>query len=159
MKKTKKHAFNKDVYLLGKDKYGTYYWLESPSWDCGHYWGFGYIESYTNNKQPQLAKDINSHEHATSFMSEFFIEWNGSKPRLTETTFTQSEGWEICELFKRFYILKETAGMYSKSSAHVSKSVLESIGYNRECDKEQAERINKYHIPKVTDRILEILTP
>jgi len=70
MKKTKKHAFGKDVYLLGKDKHGIYYWLESPKWDCGWYWGFGYIETYTNNKQPQLAKDINSHEHANNFMSE-----------------------------------------------------------------------------------------
>tara|TARA_R100001163_G_scaffold34553_1_gene26652 strand:+ start:1273 stop:1776 length:504 start_codon:yes stop_codon:yes gene_type:complete len=159
MKKTKKHAFNKDVYLLGKDKEGVYYWLEQPKWDCDWYWGFGYIETYTHNKQPQLATDINSHEHATNFMSEFFTEWNGTEPRLVETPYSEKEGWELCELLKRFYILNETAQMYSRGGAHVSKSVLESIRYNREHDKEEAEHINKRLIPKVTDRILEILTP
>ena len=159
MKKTKKHAFGKDVYLLGKDKHGIYYWLESPKWDCGWYWGFGYIETYTNNKQPQLAKDINSHEHANNFMSEFFTEWNGSDPKLTETTFSKSEGWELCELFKRFYILRETADMYHRSSAHVSKSILESISKNKSLDNVLAENINKIYIPKITNRIMEILQP
>ena len=159
MKKTKKHAFNKDVYLLGKDEHGVYYWLESPKWDCGWYWGFGYIETYTHNTQPQLAKDINSHEHATNFMSEFFIEWNGSKPRLEETTFSRSEGWELCELFKRFYTLRKSADMFYRGGSHVSSSVLESISESEKQDKIISDKINQVMIPKVTDRILEILTP
>lgn len=46
MKKEKRHAFGKDIYLLGVDADGTRYWLEAPSWDCGWYWGFGYVEVY-----------------------------------------------------------------------------------------------------------------
>jgi hypothetical protein len=46
LSKRKSHAFGKDIYLIGKDKSGTNYWLESPSWDCDWYWGFGYIETY-----------------------------------------------------------------------------------------------------------------
>ena len=92
-------------------------------------------------------------------MSEFFIEWNGSKPRLEETTFSRSEGWELCELFKRFYNLRESADMFHKSSAHVSSSVLESISESEKEDKIISDKINQVMIPKVTDRILEILTP
>ena len=92
-------------------------------------------------------------------MSEFFTEWNGSNPRLTETTFSKSEGWELCELFKRFYILRETADMYHMSSANVSKSILESISKNKSLDNVLAENINKYYIPKITNRIMEILEP
>ena len=37
-------------YLLGRDEEGINYWLEEPSWDCGWYWGFGYVETYTTNE-------------------------------------------------------------------------------------------------------------
>ena len=33
----------KKEYLLGTDEYGIKYWLESESWDCNWYWGFGYL--------------------------------------------------------------------------------------------------------------------
>ena len=48
LNKKKIHVFGKDAYLLGKDDQGIQYWLESPSWDCDWYWGFGYVETYTN---------------------------------------------------------------------------------------------------------------
>jgi len=63
MKKRISEAFGKKVYLLGKDDEGTLYWLEAPSWDCGWYWGFGYIETYTNNNNPNRSQDITSHQH------------------------------------------------------------------------------------------------
>ncbi len=58
MQKQMDHAFNKDVYLLGKDSEGISYWLEAPSWDCGWYWGFGYVETYRSNRKPSTARDI-----------------------------------------------------------------------------------------------------
>jgi hypothetical protein len=80
MEKQKDHAFGKDVYLLGTDENGIRYWLEAASWDCGWYWGFGYIETYKNNQTPSKAQDFDSHEHANNFLSKWFIEHNGSKP-------------------------------------------------------------------------------
>ena len=82
MLKVKSHAFGKDIYLLGQDEQGINYWLEAPKWDCIWYWGFGYIESFTNNKYPHLSKDISSHQHADKFLSKWFTSWNGSKPIL-----------------------------------------------------------------------------
>ena len=66
MKKQTTIAFNKKIYLLGADAEGTKYWLEAPSWDCGWYFGFGYVETYTNNNCPSKAADINSHQHFDS---------------------------------------------------------------------------------------------
>ena len=69
MKKQKSHAFGKDIYLLGKDSDGTMYWLEAARWDCKWYWGFGYVETYTNNNHTSRSRDISSHQH---FDSLFF---------------------------------------------------------------------------------------
>lgn len=155
MEKQKSKAFGKDVYLLGADSEGVYYWLEAPTWDCGWYWGFGYIETYTNNKNPEYAKDINSHSHATNFLSEYFTEWNGSEPILKDKTFSYPEGWELCELFKAFYLLQDYAELKYRGSMNCSSSeVVKKLE-----DKEEAKRINEKDIPSITARILEILTP
>lgn len=146
-----KEFHGKDLFLLGKDEYGTYYYLESPSWDCGWYWGFGYIEGFTNNRVTDRSHE--SHQHATSFVSEWFTEHNGSTPRLTERTFTDKEGWQLSELFKRFYILKESAELFGRGGAHVS-STDEKL--KREA---WASEINETLIPQTTAEIIKILTP
>ena len=47
LKKRKSHAFGKDCYLIGRDKYGDLIWLEAAKWDCEWYWGFGYTHTGT----------------------------------------------------------------------------------------------------------------
>lgn len=151
--KTKSKAFGKYVYLLGADEDGVYYWLESPTWDCGWYWGFGYIETYTNNQYPHLASDISSHQHADNFLGEYFTEFNGSKPRLKKRTFTDKEGWELSELFETFYTLRKAAELFGRGKSNVADT---SVRINM---KRAAKRINTIEIPKVTNRILQILSP
>lgn len=165
------HAFNKDIYLLGKDQEGQLYWLESPSWDCGWYWGFGYIETYTNNRRPDLARDINSHSHFEGFLwgndktSEFkdgkwvenHLDYHhhiNQSSLLAETVLTDNESWELSDLMKRFYTLKEAAEIFHTGSAHLTSS--------NSCDstnKHIENQINKIELPKIFKRVLEILTP
>ena len=95
MKKQISKAFGKIIYLLGKDKYGDKYWLEAPSWNCDWYWGFGYVESYTNSI-PCMAKDIQSHQH-----------WDGGIDYITDRTFNSKEKAILNNLFKRFYNFKK----------------------------------------------------
>lgn len=155
MKKRKEHPFSKDVYLLGSDTDGTYYWLEAPSWDCEWYWGFGYIETYTNNKLlGGTSRDIRSHSHAVKFMSEYFTEWNGSKPILEKTTFTEKEGWELSELFEQFYHLSQQAEFYKNGKMNVANTEIKSWK-----DEAIAKKINAEMIPVVIGRIIEILSP
>ena len=143
-------AFGKDVYLLGEEKEGVQYWLEAPSWDCDWYWGFGYIETYTNNTQPQNSRDCSSHEHANGFMS-WVIGWNGKEPKLINTTFNNSEAWRLVELFKRFYMFKDLASYYHGGSCGVT-----GLGDDKK-NQLECDRINQIEIRYVMDEILNIL--
>jgi hypothetical protein len=148
------NVFGKDIYLLGVDVTGVRYWLESPSWDCGWYWGFGYIETYTNNKYPQNSKDISSHQHATNFMSEYFVDWNGSKPVLKDKTFSDKEGWELSELFQQFYLLRDMAEYFKNGKSNCGSTLVPDWK-----KPELVKEINEIRIPMITRRILDILTP
>jgi hypothetical protein len=160
IKKKVSHAFRKDIYLLGADKDGTFYWLEAPKWDCGWYWGFGYVETYTNNKSPERSKDISSHQHIdSSFLGQVggvYVHNLHDCPKLHQPTFTEKEGWELSELFKQFYLLKEFAAFTGKElpGCHVTTSPV-----NHGDLKDWTAKINKELIPAVTAKIIEILSP
>lgn len=159
IQKQKSHAFGKDVYLLGKDKFGEYLWLEAGSWDCDWYWGFGYVETYTNNNNPHLAKDIQSHSHIDGHIfkkgenGDYIHTWNDN-PDLEETVLTESESWEFSDLMKSFYTLRETASLYHQGNSHLTAGV-EITLKNKQAEK----RINEKEIPVIMERIYEILAP
>lgn len=159
IKKQKSHAFRKDVYLLGKDENGIKYWLESPTWDCGWYWGFGYVETYENNRQPDKARDIDSHQHVdSSFMRDIdgkYIHNIYECPTLKQTTFTEHEGWILSELFKTFYILKESAELFGRGDSNITSNPLKE----KLTDISILDKINKELIPAVTSEIIKILSP
>lgn len=134
LKKKKDRAFGKDIYLLGIDSEGQNVWLEAPSWDCGWYWGFGYVERYTNNRQPSMSKDIQSHTHIDSeFMKNGIINVNEG---LARTVYTKEQGIVLNGLFTKFYALRKHA----------------------EKNKEKAKKINEVEIPAITGKIIKILS-
>lgn len=154
MKKKKTHAFGKDVYLLGVDHYGAYRWLEEASWDCDWYWGFGYVESYTNNKNPERAKDIESHTH---FDSLFF---NGDKNGFDmfndffqETPLEYNEVWKLVELMKSFYIARRYSDMLHRGGANYTGNRVADIIK----DDKEYNRINKIVIPAITHAVYDLL--
>ncbi len=134
------HVFGKDIYLLGRDNDGINYWLEAPSWDCDWYWGFGYVEPYTNNSNPSKARDISSHQHIDGlFKSEGTIKmW---KTALAWHTYTKEEAEELSNLFTEFYRLKKAG-----EQAHQK-------------DKTAYNQINHVEIPAIAASIIKILTP
>jgi hypothetical protein len=163
-------AFGKEIFLLGRDEDGTNYWLEKAKWDCGWYWGFGYVETYSNNKNPHLSKDINSHQHIdSSFMGQMrkhdienkytinteFIHNIFDAPILFETTFTEKEGWQLSELFKSIYTLKECAGMFNRGGCNVSKNLCYELIKNEDW----SNHINKEILPLIFEKIYTILSP
>jgi len=163
------HAFNKDIYLLGVDSDGINYWLEAPVWDCGWYWGFGYVETYTNNKYPHLAKDISSHQHFSGFVGQmyeydftkqcevkkaFVHTLNDKGSRLVETVLTESESWELSDLMKRFYTLKEMAEIFYNGTGHLTSNTK-----HKTFNSEFMAWINENELPQIFARIIEILSP
>lgn len=151
MEKQVKKAFGKNIILLGKDKDGKYYWLEEPSWDCGWYWGFGYIETYTNNRNPEKAKDIRSHQH---FDSLFLNDPNNNayekfKNFFVETPLDDDEIWVLVDLMKSFYTLKETAALLENGNSHyTAKANMEELKNH-----ELRDKINHKMIPAIFKRI------
>jgi len=105
MDKQKSHAFDKDVYLLGKDKAGDYLWLEAASFNCGWYWGFGYVETYTRQLDPYNSKDIRMHQHFNGLIwkkdenNDYLHHINKI---LAESTMTDEESWKLSDLMKSF---------------------------------------------------------
>lgn len=167
IEKRKSHAFGKDVYLLGTKKTGEKIWLGLAKWDCGWYWGFGYIEEYTNNNYPDRSRDINSHSHWKGLMGkqEYYDHKKGcfrlgndyihhlnDHPDMADTVLTDSESWELADLMKTFYTLKETAELYHSGNSHISNPKLSLKNKRKE------NHINMVELPKVFERIYRILT-
>ena len=164
------NAFGKKIFLLGSDAEGTNYWLEEAKWDCGWYWGFGYVETYTNNKNPHLSKDIESHSHIdSSFMGQMqkydfekkcsinseYVHNIFDAPTLVETTFTEKEGWQLSELFKSFYMLKQSAGMFRNGGCNVTTNPCSELIKNEDWEK----HINQEILPLIFEKIYTILSP
>lgn len=155
LKKRRSRAFNRTCYLLGEDKDGILYWLESANWDCGWYWGGGYVETYTDNIHPNLSADVSSHQH---FDSMFFNQQNKNgvdafKEFFSKTPFTDEEIWKILELMRSFYIARAYSDMLHRGGAHYTENpAKETIKNDREY-----ERINKVVIPKIMQELYGIL--
>lgn len=155
MNKQTTEAFGKEIYLLGKDKEGILYWLEEPKWDCGWYWGCGYVETYTNNKNPSKARDIESHQHFDGlFFNKNKNGYDNFKEFFDETTVTDKELWTLLEVMKTIYILKETAEVLGRGGSHYTSNPCRDTITNTE----EVKRINEVVLPALFEAVRRILS-
>jgi len=154
--KRKSSAFGKDVYLLGKNEYGELLWLEAPKWDCGWYWGFGYVEVFTNQKYPDRARDISSHAHFDGLVGfpveGKYIHHLNESPKMQETVLTDAESWRLSDLMKQFYTLKDAAAVLGCGGANLANPCIAPCP-------DLAKAINEEYLPQVFVKVLEILAP
>lgn len=153
LEKRTTNAFRKEIYLLGKGKDSLLYWLEAPSWDCDWYWGFGYVETYTNNKRPDLARDINSHQHFDGlFFKKNKCAFDVFKEFFVETPLSDEEIWELVDYMKTFYTLKSVAELFKHGySWQTEKAKIDQLQ-----NEEQYDLVNKQWLPEVFKRIKQI---
>lgn len=157
MKRIDKKTINKfgEHYLLGIDKEGKHVWLEKESWDCGWYWGFGYLHTYTNDRVPTASRDIDSHFHFDST----FLDSNGSyfdefKAYFKETVLTDEEIWRLLDLMDSAYALKKAAGVLHRGGSNYSGKV-------RIAELEDADmwtKINRKLLPAIFGEVKKLLT-
>ncbi|MCR1960237.1 hypothetical protein CWE04_11675 [Thomasclavelia cocleata] len=141
------NKFKKKYYLLGKDLDDNKVWLEEASFDCGWYWGLGYVEKFNKNYS-----DIKEHTHFDRlFLKEnihdSFIEY------FSKITLTNNEIWQLLELMKSLYIFREYSDMLHLGGAHISENPCQDILKNDE----EYKRINKIIIPKINNKVYELL--
>ena len=143
MKKQTTIAFKKKIYLLGADAEGTKYWLEAPSWDCDWYWGFGYVETYTNNNYPNRSRDINSHQHFDGlFLNNSTVSaFDAFKAFFKETTLDQKEIHLLIDYMSSFYKLKDVAKTLGVGYSHMTEKAKLSEVQSTETSKEINEKI------------------
>lgn len=126
--------------LLGRNNNEPIY-LSAPSWDCGWYWGFGYI----GNK--------NCHYHVDG-MEKGKNLYDAFKEHFGNTLMVRdSDLWTLAELFKTFYILKETAEVLGRGGAHLTTNPAKDVIIN----KDETNRINEVVLPQIFEEIYKIL--
>lgn len=156
MNKQEFKIFGKKVFLLGKDKEGIKYFLEEARFDCGWYWGFGYVETYTNNKNPNLSKNIASHQHFDSLIFNHNVScFDRFKNLFCETPLNDKEIWKLCELMKTYYIIKNYSGLLHCGGAHITKNDEK----NEILNQDEYNRINKSVLPAIFNAVYKILKP
>jgi hypothetical protein len=126
--------------LLGYDGKEPIY-LTPPSWDCGWYWGFGYL----GNK--------NCHYHINELMKDINL-YDGLKNHFGKTfLIRESNIWEFAELFNSFYKLQSVAELYKTGcSGLTTNPAKESIK-----NTDEAERINSIVLPQIFEEIYKII--
>jgi hypothetical protein len=161
-------AFCKTIYLLGVDINGQNVWLEEAQWQCGWYWGFGYIEQYTNNKNPGRSRDIISHSHFSGLLgnleyfdsvkncwlreSDYTYHINGNST-FRNTTLTDNEAWKLSDLMRTFYTLQKAAEVYTHGNSHwydPGLSLKSSV---------EAKHINDRLLPQIFKAVYKLLEP
>lgn len=139
--------------LLGQDADGLDYYLEDPSWDCGWYWGFGYIVSATSFSHadgeyimpdPDKRSLYTSRDNDTNIFTGRFLK---------NKTFTDEQGWKLRELMATFYQIQKQAELVGRGGMHISSNPLKDLLL----DKEQADDINERLLPKITGAVMQIL--
>ena len=158
----KKHYFSRFghwYYFIGTDEQGTKYYLEQAHFDCGWYWGIGYIETFTNNTHPELSKDITSHQHFDSMMKDIGYEKrlyhiDAFKALFPHNPFTDKEIWTIIELLNSAYTVREYSDMLHIGGSHVTSNPAKELIQNEE----EYKRINEIVIPGIMKELYKIMT-
>ncbi len=134
-----KKTYNKRIFLgINNDGENIYYY--SPTWDCGWYWGFGYLGNKNTHYHLKSLIEGSSFDNIKSHFSEKFVIKN-------------SNIWVFLELVKTAYSLKETAEILGRGGSHITKNPLSDIIVN----KDEVTRINKIVLPEIFDKINDLL--
>jgi hypothetical protein len=156
------HAITgKNKILLGIDKdTREKIYLSKPTFDCGHYWGFGYL----GNK--------NCHYHLNAYQQKtHFLELaDGTYKHLIEkrnvhikdcleadydlNPTIQANIWVFCELALSIYTLKAAAEVLTRGGAHTTTNPCKDIIK----DEKQAAHLNGVVLPEVIQTLWDLIT-
>jgi hypothetical protein len=128
-------------YLIGRADNENIY-LSAPSWDCGWYWGFGYLGN----------RDCHYHLNGLNRNKNLF---DAIKEHFQESIFDRADNhlWTFCELAQTAYTLKEAAEVLGRGGSHYTTNPCTDVIKN----KEEVERINGVVLPAIFDAIDALL--
>ncbi len=145
--------FDKKIRLGIVD--GENIYLSPPSWDCGWYWGFGYLGNKDCHYHVDGLKKIETYNHEKKVFKYEFVDLHEGFIRHFGKSFIvrPSQTWEFAELFATFYHLKNTAEVLHTGGAHLTTNPCAYIIKNPD----ELKRINEIVLPKIFEAIYKIL--
>lgn len=146
--------YPKKVFLGKHDNKSIY--LTAPSWDCGWYWGFGYLGNKNCHYHVDGLKKIETYDFSKSvWQYEFVNLYDGFKKHFGDSFVVKDDKdvWTLAELFATFYPLRETAEVLGSGGSHYTSNPAKDIIIN----KDEVERINNVVLPQIFEEIYKIL--
>lgn len=132
------HEFKKDVLMGVAD--GQKEYLKAPSWDCGWYWGFGYL---SNKNIHHHIDSLNRNKNIFDALKEYYGD---------TITLGEKDLWTFCELIQTFYTLKETAEVLGRGGSHYTTNPLAETIKNEI----EVKRINEILMPLIFTEISKL---
>ena len=118
--------------------------LHAPSWDCGWYWGMGYL----GHRDAHFHLDGVVKEHKTNMFDALKKEFSD-----TLTITNDADLWTFCELMETAYTLKETAEVFGRGGSHYAANPIAGLIKNTG----ETKRINEVVLPAIFDQVAIIL--
>lgn len=137
-------------FYLGKVD-GENIYIRPPEWNCGWYWGFGYL----GNKNCHYHLDgvaNESRKNMCDALTEHFKEAFIFTADLEENSYTDTL-WTFCELAKTAYTLKEAAEVLGRGGSHYTNNPCQATIINQD----EVERINGKVLPAIFDAMYDVL--
>jgi len=120
---------------------GVNIYLDKPKFDCGWYWGFGYLGNH------------NEHYHLSGYQNGRNIDmYNALEEDYDLTPAIKKNLWTFCELALTAYSLKNTAEVLGRGGSHMTTNPLADMIKNRA----EVERINKMVLPLIFNKLAEL---
>lgn len=133
---------NEKEFFGVRKKDGAKIYISKPSWDCGWYWGFGYL----GNK--------NEHYHLHGYQNGRNINmYDALKQDYDLNPKIEADLWKFCELVLCAYALKETAEVLGRGGSHMSQNPCADLIKNPD----EVKRINEIVLPAIFNEIQNIL--
>lgn len=128
----------KKIYSGVHKDYGQV-WMPRASWDCGWYWGFGYIQN----------SGVHTHFHCLDQTKNLH---DAIKSNFNHFELSDTQLWVFCELLKTAYALKETAKVLGRGGSHYTTNPCKDLIKNPE----EVTRINKVVLPSLFEEIYKL---
>ena len=142
-------------FLIGKELNGPYWYLQKATFDCGWYWGLGYMCTFTNQVHPERSRDIeelthfdylflnNQNRHGFDMFNDFF----------EATVLDKKETWKFLECVRSIYTLRDYSDLLYRSGSGYTENPCKNIIQNNE----EYKRINEEVIPSLHNVIYSLL--
>lgn len=126
-----------------------------PTWDCGWYWGFGYLERWNGRKGDIDFHSHIDHEFGTNKDGRRVNWYEGMQELLDQGDVFENDKqrWKFLEIVKTIYNLKMTAEVLGRGGSHYGNNPLSEEIKNHD----EVRRINEDLIPKLIDEMYKVL--